>query len=351
MTQRAFAVPGLRPGNARSRMAAWMAAALLALVPASASAETVLKMATTIPPTNPLVANFFEPWAKKVNEQAKGEFQIQVISGPTLANAVNVWDRTVNGVVDIGWGIQGAVNLPFPKSTIIGLPLLVPDGQLPAGSVALWRLYSSGLIADEYKDVKPLALVGAPIQGLSTKTEVKTLEDVKGMKLRASDRTVADIVTAIGGSPISIPAPEVYQALSQGVVTGAVAGWVLLGTFKLTDVVKYHVEGLPLGAPAGFIVMNKQSYAKLSDKGKKILDANTGEGFVRDFATFFEGLGHAIRDKAKADPSHHFHTLTAEQAARWQKVLEPVVDKWAKETPNGDKILAAFRADMKKSMK
>ena len=110
-------------------------------------------------------------------------------------------------------------------------------------------------------------------------------------------------------------------------------------------------KGIPLGAPAGFIVMNKQSYAKLSDKGKKIIDANTGEGFVRDFSTFFEKLGHGIRDKAKADPSQHFHTLTAEQAANWTKVLEPVIDKWAKETPNGDKILAAFRADMKTLMK
>ena len=351
MTEGFFAVSGLRPGAARSRMAAWMAAALLAVIPASASAETILKMATTIPPANPLVSQFFEPWAKRVNEQAKGEFQIQVISGPTLANAVNVWDRTVNGVVDIGWGIQGAVNLPFPKSTIIGLPLLVPDGQLPAGSVALWRLYASGLIADEYKDVKPLALIGAPIQGLSTKTPVTKLEDVKGTKLRASDRTVADIVTALGGSPISIPAPEVYQALSQGVVGGAVAGWVLLGTFKLTEVAKYHVEGLPLGAPAGFVVMNKQSYGKLSAKGKQILDQNTGESFVRDFATFFEKLGHGIRDKAKADPSHHFYTLSADQAAQWKKVLEPVIDKWTKETPNGDKILAAFRADLAKLMK
>ena len=115
MTERVFAVSAARPRVARSRMAACLAATLLALAPASASAETILKMATTIPPTNPLVANFFEPWAKHVNEQAKGEFQIQVISGPTLANAVNVWDRTVNGVVDIGWGIQGAVNLPFPE--------------------------------------------------------------------------------------------------------------------------------------------------------------------------------------------------------------------------------------------
>jgi TRAP-type C4-dicarboxylate transport system substrate-binding protein len=199
--------------------------------------------------------------------------------------------------------------------------------------------------------VKPLALIGAPVQDLSTKTPVTKLEDLRGMKLRASDRTVAAIVTALGASPIALPATEVYQGLSQGVVNGSVAGWVLLGTFKLTDIVKYHLEGLPLGAPAGFVVMNRQSYARLSPKGKKILDQNTGENFVRDLATFFQKLGETIRDKAKADPGHHFYILTPKQEARWKKVLDPVITQWAKETPNGEKILAAFRADMAKSMK
>jgi hypothetical protein len=94
-------------------------AGLLEFVPGVALSEPVtLKFATTIPPTNPIVVEVFEPWAKKVNEASKGELNIQVISGPTLANALNVWERTVSGVADIGWGIHGAVGIPFPRDDL-----------------------------------------------------------------------------------------------------------------------------------------------------------------------------------------------------------------------------------------
>ena len=196
-------MPGTTPRRTVLRL---LTAALLAVSAPLAHSQTVLKFATTLPPSHPLVSGYFDGWAKRVNEAAGGEFQVQVVNGPTIANGVNVWERTVNGVVDIGWGIQGGVNLPFPKTNIMGLPLLVEENQAAAASVALWRLYASGLIADEYKDVRPIALVASPVQGLSTKSPIAKLEDVKGLKIRASDKSVADIVTALGGSPISVPA-------------------------------------------------------------------------------------------------------------------------------------------------
>ncbi len=322
------------------------AAVLLLGVPAGA--QTVLKFATTLPPSNPVVSDFFEPWAKKVNEAAGKEFQIQVVNGPTLANAVNVWTRVADGVTDIGWGIQGAVNLPFPKSTVISLPLVVEEGQLPNAAAALWRLYQSGLIADEYKGVKVLGLIGSPVQGISSRAPITRLEDMKGLKVRAADKTVADMVTALGGSPISVPAADVYQALGQGVVSASVAGWVLVGTFRLDEVVHEHLQGIAMGAPAGFIIMNQQAYDGLSANAKQVLDQFTGEYLSRAFATFFENLATSIRDKAKANPAQHFNTLSPEEAARWKAALQGVVANWEKQTPNGPAVLAAFREQLAK---
>jgi TRAP-type C4-dicarboxylate transport system substrate-binding protein len=324
-------------------------AALVALLSTGAHAQQVLKLATTLPPTNPIIAKFFDPWAKKVNEAAGGEFQIQVVNGPTIANAVNVWERTVNGVVEIGWGIHGAVSLPFAKSLIMGLPLLFEENQLGAASAAFWQLYASGLIADEYKDVKVLGLVGTPVQGISSKTPITKLDDMKGLKVRAADRSVADIVAALGGAPISVPAAEVYQALSQGVVSASVAGFVLVTSFKLQEVVHYHLEGLPLGAPAGFIVMNRQAYERLSPKGKQVLDRYAGEALSREFGTFFQEWGIEAKDGLRSSKEHHFNSLDPQERARWVKTLEPVVQQWVKSTPNGDKVLAALRASLQKA--
>lgn len=321
-----------------------------ALAPSSVSAQTALKLATTLPPSNP-VAQLLEAWAKRVNAAAGSEFQIQVVHGPTIANARNVWDRVVDGVADIGFGIQGAVNLPFPKSTVVSLPLIVRDGKLADAAASLWGLYENGLIADEYKDVRPIALFGTPVQGLSARVPIARLEDMRGLKVRAADKTVGDVVTALGASPISVPASDVYQALSQGVVSASVAGWVLIGSFRLDEVVKEHVVGIPLGAPAGFVVMNTKSYAALSDKGKQILGQFTGASFSREIGEFFDKLAQSLRNKANSDPSHRFRTLDGAESKRWEAALQAVIDQWESTTPNGSKILAAFRANLDKGGK
>ena len=328
--------------------AIWLLVAWFALAPSLAMAQTVLKFATTLPPNNPVVSKYLDVWAKKVNEAAGSEFQIQVVNGPTIANAVNVWERTVTGVVDIGWGIHGAVNLPFPKTLIMGLPLLVEEEQLSVASAALWRLYANGTIADEYKDVRPLALIGTPVQGMSSKKQLNRLEDMKGLKVRAADKTIADIVTALGGAPISVPATEVYQSLSQGVTEAAVSGFILVVTFKLQEVLHYHLEGLPLGAPAGFVVMNRQSYEKLTPKGKQILDRLSGETMSREFGQFMQDFGISLKNQVRASKDHHIYSLAPQERQRWIQTLEGVVRQWAASTPNGDKTMAAFKAEMQK---
>ncbi|MFM9969454.1 MAG: TRAP transporter substrate-binding protein [Burkholderiales bacterium] len=346
----AMGARGLQRGCGKSGLVSLVAAALLS-ISGMAPAQTILKMSTTLPPNNPVVGDFFEPWAKKVNVAAGSEFQIQVINGPTIANATNVWDRTASGVVEIGFGILGAVSRPFPKSTIIGLPLLVEENQLAAASVSLWRLYSSGLTTDEFKDVKPIALFGTPVQGISSKQPIRRLEDMKGLKVRAADKTVADVVTALGGAPISVPAIEVYQALSQGVVGASVAGFVLVTAFKLTEVVKNHLEGLPLGAPAGFIVMNPQAYEKLSPKGKEILNQFIGETLSREFGTYFMNEGIRNKESVRKMPDHTFFPLTGAEKTRWEQAAQPVIRQWSSSTPNGEKILGAFRAEIQKGGK
>jgi TRAP-type C4-dicarboxylate transport system substrate-binding protein len=338
-------------GRSLGSVLLWMVALILVgslvLESSAVLAEPVtLKFATTIPPSNPIVTEVFEPWAKKVNEASNGELNIQVISGPTLANPGNVWERTVSGVTEIGFGIHGAVGLPFPKSTVSSVPFVVDD--LTTGSVGLWRLYEKGLIVDEHKDVRVLALVVTPGSLIASKKQVISLEDMKGLKVRAANKMVADIISALGGAPISVSAPETYQALQRGVVTASVAGWVLVNNFKFYEVVNYYLEGVPLGEPSGFVIMNRQAYDKLSPKAKETLDRFAGEPFSRDYGAWFKMDAARGRQRVASLPNQHIMTLTAQEKERWKKTLEPVVKDWVAKTPDGAKILETYRAEMKK---
>jgi TRAP-type C4-dicarboxylate transport system substrate-binding protein len=308
-----------------------------------ARAETVLKFATAMAPTNVVTTQCLQPIVDDINKKAAGEFRIQFFHAPTLANLTNVWDRVANGVADIGFGIHGSSNLPFPKTTVAGLPLLLPEDKLAEGSAALWHLYESGLIADEYKGVKPVALFTVPVQGLSLREPIKSVDELKGQKIRAADRTISLMVTAVGGSPISVPAPENYQAVAQGVVTGSIANIIQLSVFRIAEVSKYQLFEIPLGAPAGFIVMSPDVPSKLSEAGRKVLAAETGEKMSREMGACFQKLNGFLMKKVKSDSSQVFLKLTPEEKAKFEKALQPVNDQWIKETPDGAKIYAAFK--------
>ncbi|MCC2095847.1 MAG: TRAP transporter substrate-binding protein [Hyphomicrobiales bacterium] len=333
---------------------AWKAAAAGALFVLSASftpaqAEKILKFAPTVPTGNPTIKFAWQPWIDQVNKEAKGEFQIKVF-GMSLANSRNVWERTVNGVTDIGFALNGTAGLSFDKTQVTSLPLLVKDGQAGASSEALWRLYEQGLLKDEYKNVRLIGLISLPVQGLAVKKPIAALADVKGLKIRVADRISGNIATALGGSPISLSATEVYQALSRGVVEGAIANWIMMGAFRLTEVSSHYVTGVPIGSPPAFVIMNPKSYASLSAKGKKIIDKFSGPVLSRQAGTALERLAHGARARVLKAGKFKVSKLEEKQAEEWRKALGGVVEKWAKDTANGRKVLDQYRIELKKAV-
>lgn len=338
-------------GAGRRRLATLGAALLLtaSFAGSAAGAERILKFAPTVPEGNPTVKFAWQPWIDQVNKEAKGEFQIKVF-GMALANSRNVWERTVNGVTDIGFALNGTAGLSFDKTQVTTLPLLVKDGEAGASSVALWRLYEQGLLKDEYRNVRLIGLISLPVQGLAVKKPIADLSGVKGLKIRAADRLSGNIASALGGSPISLSATEVYQALSRGVVEAAIANWIMMGAFRLTEVSTHYVTGVPLGSPPAFVIMNLRSYASLSAKGKQIIDKYSGAVLSGQAGSALERLAHGARARILKAGKYKVTQLNDAQAKAWTQALDGVVEKWAKETANGQKVLDQYRIELKKAI-
>jgi TRAP-type C4-dicarboxylate transport system substrate-binding protein len=321
-----------------------------ALLPTMSSAEPiVLRMATAVPDGNPLVTQVFAPWAESVNEAGKGVLQIELVNGLAIANTVNMWERVEQGVVDLGQSLPGSFGVPFPKTGVASLPLLYDDTV--KASAALWGLYEDGVISDEYDKypgIRLLALYTLPMQGLSASKPIQSREDMKGLKVRAVDKVAANIVTELGGAPIEVPGPEIYQAISRGVVDAALANWLMIGTFRVGEVAPHHQRGIPLGAPTGFIVMNAASYEALPPEAKQILDTVSGETASRFLATAFDNLSKGIEASVAAGSGQHIYDLSEENLTDWTNHLQPVIEAWVNATPDGQRVLDAFKEKLAK---
>jgi TRAP-type C4-dicarboxylate transport system substrate-binding protein len=94
--------------------------------------------------------------------------------------------------------------------------------------------------------------------------------------------------------------------------------------------------------------MNKDAYAKLPQKAKETIDRYAGEPFSRRLGEGGDKATEDVKERWKALPGHTVSTLSPQESERWKKILEPVTTDWVKRTPDGEKVLAAFRAELTK---
>jgi TRAP-type C4-dicarboxylate transport system substrate-binding protein len=211
----------------------------------------------------------------------------------------------------------------------------------------LWRLYQKGITAPEYAQVKVLTLFNFPSSALHTKKPIKVFEDVKGMKLSVTNRTAGQIAELLGAAPISLTPSDVYQSQQRGVIDGIFQAWTAVQTFKLYEVTTYHLN-VPVGQQPAFIFMNKASFAKLPAASQAAIDKLSGEPMARRYGKAVDANDQSGQNSVKAMAGHSVTELDPAEAARWKQRLAPVTEEWAKATPDGARVLAAFREEITK---
>ncbi len=179
----------------------------------NANSETInLKISHHIPTINTQHSKMLVPWARKIEELTAGKVKFTFYPGGALGDPRVQYDVLNKGVADIALVVQHYKTGLFPMTSVMRLPFIAENGE--GASAALWKLSSSGYLKNDYKDVKVLWLyVSAPAQIHTTKKLVKSLENLKGMKIRSMGRDVTDVLKLLGAVPVNMSIIDVYTAL------------------------------------------------------------------------------------------------------------------------------------------
>jgi TRAP-type transport system periplasmic protein len=205
----------------------------------------------------------FSPFAKELEQRTQGRVKITFYPGEALGKARDHYDMAVRGISDISVFIHGYTAGRFPLAGVIELPIGVPSGKI--GSRILWELYEQ-YMKQEYTGVKILMVSASePGQVHATKKTVKALGDMKGLRLRSSGPQQMALVRALGASPLTIPIPELYDALQKGMADGALLPFSAIKDFKLGEVIKHHTIANIFVMTSG-LVMNLNTWNSLSGR-------------------------------------------------------------------------------------
>ena len=317
-----------------------IAAAIVTGTAQAPAEELVLKFATLDVPQAHLNMRIHHPWAEKINKQANGLFKIQVFDGEALANHGNIYNQVVSNVVQIGWGLPALAG-KFPLLSVAELPYQT-DANSETSSTAIWRLYKSGLLDQEFDQVIPLKIIVFPQSGVQFRRQPPPLNTLDGLKIIAGSKTSSEIVKRLGGAPLSFRVDEYYETLQRGVADGVVTGWTAFNPFKLAEVTRYHLD-VPLGGTTGYVFMARRTWDSLPEAVRKILAENSGEAVSRDFGKFWDQVVKEGKEDTMKKPGHTLLHLTAAQEKSWREKITPIADDWVKVQAGGQKALDTYK--------
>jgi TRAP-type C4-dicarboxylate transport system substrate-binding protein len=284
-----------------------------------------LKISHWVPASHPL-QKALEDWGASVEKASGGTIKHHVYPAQQLGKAKDHYDMARDGIADVTYVNPGYTPGHFPIIAAGELPFLMSDATGGSEGLDAWyRKYAE----KEMKDVKfCLAFIHSPSSFHSRGKKIVVPEDVKGMKVRPADATMADLVTLLGGTNVQTSAPEVRDTIERGVADAVTFPWGSLVLFGVDKVTKYHMDA-PLYVTTFVLVMNKDTYNAMSDRQKKAIDDNCNTEAAGRVGKPWGDFEDAGVDKVKAEAGQEVYTLTADQTAQWKKASEPLVKTWA----------------------
>ena len=292
--------------------------------PASFAKE--LKLAHFLPTRHHNHTVVMQPWADEVAKRSNGSLTVKVYPSLQLGGTPpGMYNQVLSGVTDISFIVPGYTPTVFPATGIVELPYLAKDSQ--HATRILNRLFEKYL-AEEYKNVKVLTFWTVDSYIVQSVKPIRTLEELKGKKVRSPSAVQSDVAKALGAVPVNMPITNVYTSLERGVIDGFIAGPSALFSFKLGEVVKSMTTGFAGGNLVLLMVMNKKAYEALSSEHKKIIDETSGEALGMRGAKAYDAQGAKALDVASKRSGSQVIEFSAAEQAKIHKAAKPMIDAW-----------------------
>ena len=320
-----------------------------ALIRPAHAQEVTLRLHHFLPAVANVHRHFLQPWAAKLAAESNNRLRIQIFPAMQLGGAPpQLYDQAKDGVVDIVWTLPGNTPGRFPSIEVIELPF-VAHKRSSVNARVVQELHDTRFRA-EFAETQILCAWAHDAGVIHSRREVKRLEDMAGLKLRFPTRQAGEALRALGAAPVGMPIPQVPEAMSSGVIDGAVVPWEVVPSIRLQEMVRNHTEfaGSPTFYTASFVLaMNKAKYEGLAPELRQVIDANSGQAAATMAARVWDVQGPQVEESVRRR-GNAIVELDAAEGARWAQATRPVIDNWVRtvgeRNVNGGALLEECRA-------
>jgi len=295
-----------------------------------AQQTVTLKFHTFMAPMSNVWLTMHKPWMEKVEKDSGGRIKFEGYPAMQLGGTpVQLYDQARDGVVDIVWTLPGNTAGRFPRVEAFELPFMMNNAE--ATSKAYWE-YVQTQAPDEFKETHVIALhVHGPGMFHSATKQIRSVADLRGMKVRGPTRQITKMLGSVGATPVGMPLPAITDALSKGTIDACAIPWEVVPSIKVHELTKFHSEfdntGAALYTTTFVMAMNQAKYNSLAPDLKKVIDANSGMAASAWLGKTQQSNDPAGR-KTAVDRGNTIYQFTAAQREEFVKLSGQVDDEW-----------------------
>lgn len=300
-----------------------------AAAPAAVQEPTDLNFVLEYNDRHPAYVNAFQPWTNAIEDKSGGKIKFTIYPPGTLVPHKDVYSATVVGNNDVLGTSSSNIAEKIPAFDLFSLPLIVTGSE--QGSLLITKMaekYPERFV-EVFDDTQPLMNWTGSVFQIHTKKPVKTLADLKGMKIITMNAPSSEQIKLLGGSPVTVMISDVYTALQRGVADGIMMPFAPIKSLKITEICKNHTV-MNLSSAAFFLTMNKDKFNKLTPEMQKFFEDSAG-------VKLSQAVGQAIVKSENADiqwmkdQGDQVFVLSDADMAKIKEVLTPIYDEWVKQ--------------------
>ena len=287
------------------------------------AAPIVMRLAETHPQDYPTTKGDYE-FARLVKERSNGRIVVEVFHSKQLGEEAAVIEQVQLGAIDMTRVSISAVSSFVRDLDAFQLPYLYRD------AAHMWKVLDGPIGQEILKKHEAFNFVGvgwfeSGSRNFYTKKQVKTVGDLKGMKIRVQQAPLmVGMVQALGAVATPLPYGEVYSALQTGVVDGAENNWPSYLTTSHFEVAKYWISDEHTRVPE-ITVGSKKIFDKLSKEDYALILKAMKDTQPYQFKLWVDF--EKVAEKAVRDRGSIITEVSPQEKQKFMDAMKPVYDK------------------------
>jgi len=258
-------------------------ALVVAVCLAGPAAARELKLSDQFPTQHTISAEGTKAFFDYIEAHPEADLTIKHFPAGQLGKPNAQLDLVQDRVTDIALVGISYVPEKLPLSTMMELPQLYEE--VFGGYETIQRMALDELNESEFAPagVKPLWPIATPqYQLLMTRKEpITDIADLEGVKSRVAGATAELVASAIGLTPVRMPAPDLYVALERGTLDAAMYTLSAMQSYKLEEVTSSYTTNASLGGVSFVAFMNNDVWESLTPAQQEvIMAASDAAGFA-----------------------------------------------------------------------